>query len=101
MLFQLFQSVYWLALATWFGGGLFVVVASPIILRTIRENEPIIPSVLSVNLEGQHGILLAGSIVGNLLAYLVRVQLACAAALFVALVAQWILLDPHKFWLDH
>lgn len=87
--FQLVQIVYWLALSTWFGGVLFIAVAAPIVFRTVRDNNPILPAVLSVNLEGQHGTLLAGTIVANLLAGLRRIELACAAGLFVAMVAQW------------
>lgn len=93
MLFHFVQILYWLALATWFGGVLFVAVAAPIIFRTIRENDPIIPTVLAVNLEGQHGTLLAGSIVANLLEMLVRVELGCAAALVLAIPAQWFVGD--------
>ena len=86
-LFQLVQIVYWLALATWFGGVLFVAMAAPVVFRTVRENNPVLPHVLSVNLEGQHGTLLAGSIVGNLIARLARLQLACGGLLLLALVA--------------
>lgn len=92
-LFQLVQIVYWLALATWFGGVLFVAMAAPVVFRTVRDNNPVLPHVLSVNLEGQHGTLLAGSIVGNLLARLARVQLACAGALLLALVSHFFLAD--------
>lgn len=92
MTFQLVQIVYWLALATWFGGVLFVAMSAPVIFRTVRESNPILPTVLSVNLENQHGTLLAGSIVGNLLNMLVRVQLACAAALLLTVIAQWFIL---------
>ena len=86
-LFQLVQIVYWLALATWFGGVLFVAIAAPVVFRTVRENNPVLPHVLSVNLEGQHGTLLAGSIIGSLIARLARLQLACGAVLLLALVA--------------
>jgi hypothetical protein len=86
-LFQLVQIVYWLALATWFGGVLFVAMAAPVIFRSVRENNPVLPHVLSVNLEGQHATLLAGSIVGSLLARLAWVQLACGGALLLAIVA--------------
>jgi hypothetical protein len=86
-LFQLVQIVYWLALATWFGGVLFVAIAAPVVFRTVRENNPVLPHVLSVNLEGQHGTLLAGSIVGSLIARLARLQLACGGVLVLALVA--------------
>ena len=93
MLFQFVQIAYWLALATWFGAVLFVALAPPVILRTVREAKPVLPHVLSVNLEGQHGTLLAGTIMGNLLGPLVRLQLVCAAVMFVALAGQWFLID--------
>ena len=88
-LFQFVQIIYWLALATWFGGVLFVAIAAPVVFRTVRENNPVLPHVLSVNLEGQHGTLLAGSIVGNLIARLARLQLACGGLLLVALIAHF------------
>jgi hypothetical protein len=93
MLFLLVQILYWLALSTWFGGVLFVVVAPPIILRTVRESNPLLPTVLSVNLEGQHGELLAGSIISNLLQPLIRAELVCCGALLVAIVGQWFIID--------
>ena len=88
-LFQLVQIVYWLALSTWFGGVLFIAVAAPIIFRTVRENDPTLPTVLSVNLENQHSTLLAGTIVSNLMSMLRRVEVACAAALAASIAAQW------------
>jgi hypothetical protein len=93
MLFQFVQIAYWLALSTWFGAVLFVALAPPVILRTMREAKPVLPNVLSVNLEGQHGTLLAGSIMANLLGPLVRLQIVCAAVLLVAIAAQWFLID--------
>ena len=99
MLFQLVQIVYWLALSTWFGGVLFVAVAAPIIFRTVRESNPVLPDVLSVNLEGQHGTLLAGSIVANLLGMLSRVEIACAAVLMLTIIAQWVMVDAGH-WLS-
>ena len=83
--------LYWLSLATWFGSCVFVLVAAPSILRTVRENDPLLPTVLSVNLEGQHGTLLAGSIVNNLLASLTRVAYLCAAVLLIAFIGEWVL----------
>ena len=93
-MFLFVQIVYWLALATWFGGVLFVALSAPVIFNTIRESNPILPTVLSVNLENQHGTLLAGSIVGNIMERLTRVAYACAAALLLALAAQWAVLRP-------
>jgi hypothetical protein len=93
MAFQIVQIVYWLALSTWFGGVLFVAVAAPIVFRTVRESNPVLPGVLSVNLEGQHGTLLAGSIVGNILDRLTRVQLICGVVLLLMLIAQPFVID--------
>ena len=95
--FQIIQVLYWLALSTWFGGVLFIAVAAPIIFRTVRDSKPILPSVLSVNLEGQHGTLLAGTIVGNLLSTLVKVEMVCAGALLVALIGQWFYIEHAGF----
>jgi hypothetical protein len=88
-MFQAVQIAYWLALSTWFGCVLFLAIAAPIIFRTVREADPTLPKVLSVNLEGQHGTLLAGTIVGNLLDMLSRVQMICAAVLLLAIIGQW------------
>ncbi|HUB25507.1 MAG TPA: hypothetical protein VL992_08745 [Tepidisphaeraceae bacterium] len=96
MAFQLVQIFYWLALATWFGGTLFVAMAFRIIFKTVQENNPILPQVLSVNLEGQHGTLLAGTIMGNILSNFMRVELGCSAVLFLTLIAQALMVDLHS-----
>jgi hypothetical protein len=88
-LFDFVQIVYWLALSTWFGGVLFIALSAPVILRTVRESDPTLPTVLSVNLEGQHSTLLGGTIVSNLVAMLLRIELACAGVLVLTIVAQW------------
>jgi hypothetical protein len=92
-LFEFVQIFYWLSLATWFGSVLFVAIAAPIIFRTVREGDPLLPTVLSVNMEGQHSTLLAGTIVANLLKALTRVELICAAVILVTtaiqLAKQW------------
>lgn len=93
MQFQVVQILFWLAVATWFGAVLFVAVAAPIVFRTVRQANPILPNVLSVNLENQHGTLLAGTIVSNLLAQLRWVQAACAAVLFGTMIAQVFTVD--------
>jgi hypothetical protein len=95
MAFGLVQILYWLALATWFGGALFITVAYRVIFKTVQESNPILPHVLSVNLEGQHGTLLAGTIVGNILSSFLRLELGCGAVLIVTLAAQPFLIDTH------
>ncbi len=91
--FQFVQIAYWLALATWFGAVLFATLAPPVILRTVRETNPVLPGVLSVNLDGQHGTLLAGSITSNLMSLVMRIELACAGVLLLAMLAQWFVVD--------
>lgn len=86
------QIVYWLALSTWFGGVLFIALSAPAIFNTVRDHNPILPTVLSVNLENQHGMLLANSIVSSLMERLLRVELLCAGALLLAILGQWRLL---------
>jgi hypothetical protein len=98
MLFQLVQTVYWLALSMWFGGAMFIGVAVQTIHRTVKENNPRLPHVLSANLEEQHSTLLAGTIVGNLIAALTRVEMACAAVLFLAIGSQWFFVDLSDAW---
>jgi hypothetical protein len=93
MLFEFVQIAYWLALSTWFGAVLFVALAPPIIQRTVRESNPILPNVLSVNLEGQHGTLLAGMIMQNLFSSLVWIELACGGVLLIATIAHFFLID--------
>lgn len=97
--FQIVQTLYWLALSTWFGGALFVAIAAPVIFRTVRDADPLLPTVLSVNLEGQHGTLLAGSIVANLLRSLLRIELLCAGGLLFAIAFQWLLIDLASGWM--
>ncbi len=91
-LFPLIELFYWLALATWFGGVAFVAMSVPVIFRTVRENDPTLPTVLSVNLEGEHSSLLAVSIITNLLSMLTRVELGCAFLILLTLIGQWVLL---------
>jgi hypothetical protein len=95
MLFQTVQLFYWLSLSTWFGSVLFIMLAAPIIFRTVRENNPILSHVLSVNLDGQHSTLLAGTVVFNLVARLLQVELICGAALLLSFIAQTFVIDLH------
>lgn len=92
MAFDIVQMVYWLLLAAWFGLVLFGAMATPVIFRTIEEADPTLPTVLSVNLDGQHGALLSMTIANQVLARLAWVQFVCAGGLLVAIGAQWALL---------
>jgi hypothetical protein len=89
----LIDALFWLALATWFGAVLMSAIAPHVILRSIRQADPTLPLVLSVNLNKQHSTLLAGSVVADLLQTLFRVQAASAAAFLPALVGKWFLVE--------
>lgn len=93
-LFQFLQTVYWVGLSTWFGTGLFIAVAAPIIFRITREHDPTLPMVLSVNLEHQHSTLLASSIVAKIMQTTTRVALICSIAILVGLLGQWFITRP-------
>jgi hypothetical protein len=92
--FIVVQILFWIALSTWFGAVLFVAVAPRIIQKTVRESNPILPTVLSVNLEGQHGTLLAGTVVAALMLPLQKLELACSGLLLLAIIGQWVVLTP-------
>lgn len=90
--FQLVLTLYWLALSLWFGGVLLVALVVPVIFRTIRQANPTLPHVLSVNLDKQHAELLAGEISAGIIRLLSVVQIGCAAVLLVMLIAHWFLI---------
>ena len=90
--FSLVQVLFWLPLSTWFGGAVFAVVAPPVVLRVMRQERPDLAQVLSVNLEGQHGTLLAGSVLSALMGVTFRIEGACAGVLALGLVGQWVML---------
>ena len=91
--YELVQLLYWLALSTLFGSVLFVLLSAPAVFRTVRENNPILSHVLSVNMEGQHSTLLAGAVVTGLLQRLLRVEVVCGAMLLVTLIVQPFVID--------
>lgn len=88
----LINIVYWLALSIWFGGSVFIAIAAPIIFTELAEQDPTLPRVLSVNLDGEHATLLGGELVSKLLDGLWRVTVFCLIALAVTLVSQWVLI---------
>jgi hypothetical protein len=93
LMFQIVQIIYWIALSVWFGSVMFIALAAPVIFRTVEENHPILTNVLSVNLEGQHSTLLAGTIVAKLIQRLLSVELICGGALLLVLIVQPFVID--------
>ncbi len=89
MISPLIDALYWLSLATWFGCVLTSAIVPPIIMRVILHADPTLPRVLSVNLDKQHSTLLAGDVIGAILATLFRLEAFCALALVLPLVGKW------------
>ncbi len=87
MVTPLVLACFWIALSVWLGGVLFIAMATPIIHMTCSEADPTIANIRSVNLEEQHGTLLAGTIMGRLLKQLGTVQLICAGICLISLMA--------------
>jgi hypothetical protein len=94
--FQFVQLLYWIGLSTWFGSVVFVALAAPVIFKTVRQNNPILTDILSVNLEGQHGTLLAGSIVVDLIHRLFWLEIVCGLGVVAAMVLQPFVIDPNE-----
>jgi len=85
--------IYWISLSTWFGSVLAIALSAPVIFKTVEDAKPILSNVLSVNLDGQHSTLLAGSIVVNLVQKLHVLELICGSALLLMLIGQAIALN--------
>lgn len=102
--FQLVQTLYWSGLATWFGLLIGVAIIAPVIFRVVREHDPTLPTVLSVNLDAQHSTLLSSTVVARILEHVSRVAVGCAGAVMVGLILQAIAIHPPAgtpsfFWL--
>lgn len=93
MLLPLIDAIYWLTLSAWFGAVLVSAMIPPIIHKTINDADPTLPLVLSVNLDKQHSILLAGGVVSEILKMLFRLEAICALVFLPALVGKWFMVD--------
>lgn len=93
--FQLVQSIYWLALTTWFGGLVFIAIAWPVIVTVVKEEDPTLPRVLSVNVDHDHAGLLAGTIIGAIIRHIGFIQLCCAGVVLLMLISQWFVIGEN------
>lgn len=93
MVFQLVQAGYWLALSVWFGGAVFLAVAAGVIFRVVREQRPVLPQVLAVNLEDQHAMLLGSTLMAQLVKVIGRTQLVMAAATLLGTLLHFFVAD--------
>ena len=96
--FQLIQSIYWLALSTWFGSVLSIALIVPVIYKAIRDANPILPTVLAVNLENQHATLLASNVVAAIMKLLSNLQIVCASVVLAAFIAQIFVTDRSGYY---
>jgi hypothetical protein len=87
----LVDAMYWLTLSTWFAAALASAVVPPVILRVIREADPTLPRVLSVNLDRQHAVLLGGTVISEIVVLMFRIEAVCALVFLPVLAAEWFL----------
>lgn len=95
MVFQLVQAGYWMALSVWFGAAVFLAVAAGVIFRVLREQRPVLPQVLAVNLEDQHAVLLGSTVMAQLCRALGRTQMVMAAAVVLGTLLHLFIADTN------
>jgi len=93
MAYQAVQIFYWLVLSVWLGGLVFLAIAAPVIFRTIRRLDVRSGRHSDPSLDEEHTSIVAGEIVGMLLARLAQMQAICAGLLLVLMIAQVLLID--------
>lgn len=91
--YQGIQIVYWLTLSIWLGSSVFLALAAPVVFRVVRRLDVRVPRYSSPNLADEQVTIVAGEIVGALLARLGQIQMVCAAILLPMLLAQFITID--------
>lgn len=93
MPFQIVQILYWLVLASWLGGMVFMALAAPVVFAVLRRMNVRVPGYTSMELNEEHPTIAAGEVVGGLLARLAQIQLICAGTLLPLIIAQFLLAD--------
>lgn len=93
LLYQAVQILYWLVLSAWFGSLVFLVLAAPIVFRTVRKLEVRSGLYSDPSLQDEQTTIVAGDIVGAVLARLAQLQMVCAIALLPLMIAQLLLIN--------
>jgi hypothetical protein len=93
LVYQTVQIFYWLVLAIWLGGIVFLAIAAPVIFRTVRRLDVRSGKYTDPNLIDEQTAVVAGEVVGMLLARLGQVQMVCATALLPLMIAQLVVAD--------
>jgi len=93
LLYQAVQIFYWLVLCIWLGGMIFLAIAAPVIFRVVRRLDVRSGKHTDPNLIDEQTTVVAGEIVGTLLARMGQVQMLCASAMLPLMLAQLFLID--------
>ena len=89
-LYRIVEGLYWLGLGTWAGTLVAIAVAAPTVFETVRAHEPRLEAgpYARPALAADAPDILAGGIVGHVVARLERVQWVCATVVLAALVLE-------------
>jgi hypothetical protein len=90
-LYWLIETSYWAALSVWLGLTLSTLLRMPGLFRTMSEQDPTLPGVLSVNLDAQHATLLALRLIEDDLWLITRLGMVCAGVLVIGTTAHMVL----------
>lgn len=93
LLYQAVQIFYWLFLSLWLGGMVFLAFSAPVIFRVVRRLEVRSGVYTDPNLIDEQTEVVAGEIVGTLLARVGQVQMICVTALLPLMAVQLMLID--------
>jgi uncharacterized membrane protein YhaH (DUF805 family) len=90
ILFKLTQGSYWLALGTWFGAIVMLIIAAAITFKTTREYQVTIGKapLSAPAIAAKAPDIMAGAIVGRIIRVLAAVQALCAVTALAAAAAQ-------------
>ncbi|HQY88502.1 MAG TPA: hypothetical protein PK402_07575 [Tepidisphaeraceae bacterium] len=89
-MFQLLQTIYWIGLSSWFGSAVFLLLIVGTIFAVMRDQDPTLPKVLSVNIDGDHGVLLSIHLFTKLARVMTTFGFACAGAVLIGLAGQFV-----------
>ncbi len=93
LLYQVVQILYWLDLSIWLGSTVFLAVAAPVIFRVVRRLEVRSGVYSDPGLRDEQTAVVAGEIVGTLLARLGQIQMVCVIAMLPLMLAQLFLVN--------
>lgn len=75
-------------MAGWFGSALFLILAHRTVFAVMRDQDPTLPKVLSVNIDGDHGVLLSIHLFTKLSRLMTALGIVCATMVACGLAGQ-------------